>query len=230
VACAKGIGVTSVSLTEEAYGAIKAAILDGKIAPNSPIDEKSTAARLGMSRTPVREALLRLRNEGLVDMTRGRGIHVRLLSSIDMREIYELITGVETLAAYLIASRKPGEAELAPLLAAVAEMEAAGHVSSVEAWGQADEAFHRALLTLCGNSRARALGLQLRDTIQRPHLVAMRLQAPDYLNGSATAHRALATLILKHEAEQAANMHFRQRRRGEEALMQVVERYRLAVL
>jgi DNA-binding GntR family transcriptional regulator len=224
-----------MSLTDTAYASIKAAILAGEIAPNAPLDEKSIAAGLGMSRTPVREALLRLQGEGLVEMARGRGIHVRLLSAADMREIYEVLTGLETLAVSLLAS--PGIAPQgstaaagppAALADALARMEQAAAAGDWQEWGGADEAFHRALLEGCGNGRVRALGLQHRDLIQRPHFVAMRLQPPDYLARSTRAHRALLALIAAGDAERAALAHLQQRRRGEAALMAIIDTYRLA--
>jgi DNA-binding GntR family transcriptional regulator len=219
-----------MSLMESAYSEIKALILHGAIAPHAQIDEKAIAARFGMSRTPVREALLRLENEGLVDIERGRGIVVRALSSGDMREIYQAITGVEVMAVFLLTASHAQPDALEPLFAAVQRMVGAVARSDAELWGEADEAFHRGLLVLCGNSRIERAGLQFRDLTQRAHLVALRLQPLDYLVGSAEAHRALVDSILAGDADAAAALHFRQRRRGEDMLVSAVEKFRLTAL
>jgi len=218
------------SLTDAAYDELKGLILHGTITPNAQIDEKAAAARLGMSRTPVREALLRLQNEGLVDIERGRGIVVRALSSTDMREIYQAVTGMEVMAVYLLTAARPSGDTLQPLLIALDRMDAATRQGDQENWGEADEAFHRGLLKLCGNSRISRVGLQFRDVAQRAHLVAMRLQPAEYLAGSAAKHRALAELVLAGDPDKAAGEHFQQRRRGEEMLISAVEKYRLIAL
>jgi DNA-binding GntR family transcriptional regulator len=219
-----------MSLTDAAYAEVKAMILHGGIAPNAQIDEKAVAARLGMSRTPVREALLRLENEGLVEIERGRGIVVRALSSADMREIYQAVTGMEVMAVFLLAAPRPTKDALEPIAAALKRMDTARRKSDLELWGEADEEFHRALLVSCGNSRVSRIGLQFRDLAQRAHLVAIRLQSLEYLARSAEAHRKLLALIRAGEADKAANAHFRQRQRGEDALIAAVEKFRLVAL
>ncbi|MGH7107211.1 MAG: GntR family transcriptional regulator [Acetobacteraceae bacterium] len=219
-----------VSLTERAYAEVKALILRGAIAPNAQIDEKMIAGRLGVSRTPVREALLRLKNEGLVEIERGRGIVVRALSSSDMHEIYQAITGMEVMAVFVLTARGAERAALEPLYAALRRFDAAGRRADLELWGKADEAFHRGLLLLCGNRHIEAAGLQFRDLAQRAHLVAMRLQPLEYLARSAEMHRALVELILAGDAEAAASAHFQQRRRGAEMLVKAVETFHLVAL
>jgi len=219
-----------MSLTDAAYAELKALILHGTITPNAQIDEKAEAVRLGMSRTPVREALLRLENEGLVEIERGRGIVVRALSSADMREIYQAVTGMEVMAVFLLTAAHPTRDAVRPLFAALDKMDDATRQLDLERWGEADEAFHRGLLELCGNSRISRVGLQFRDLAQRAHLVAMRLQPMDYLARSAATHRALAELVLAGNPDRAAAAHFQQRRRGEEMLINAVEKFRLVAL
>lgn len=218
------------SLTAAAYMEVKGRILHGGIAPNTQIDEKAEAARLGISRTPVREALLRLQHEGLVNIERGRGIIVRGLSSADMREIYQAVTGMEVMAVSLLTARQPAHDRLGSLFAALKEMDAAIQKADLEGWGEADESFHRGLLALCGNALISRAGLQFRDMAQRAHLVAVRLQPVEYLATSAAKHLALAELILAGDPERAAADHFQQRRRGEDMLISAVERHRLVAL
>jgi DNA-binding GntR family transcriptional regulator len=213
--------------SDTAYAKIKAWILNGKIAPNSLIDERKTAERLGISRTPVREALLRLQTENLVEIARGKGIRVLALSSPDMREIYQVITGLEILAVYLLTSRRPARRDLEPLFQTVTDMEAASKSDDGEAWGDADEAFHRGIVGLSRNGRLAQAAIQLRDSSRRAHLVAVRLQPAGYRKASEKYHRDLLKLILEGDPLRALASHLEQRLRGEEALVSIVEKFNL---
>jgi DNA-binding GntR family transcriptional regulator len=215
------------SLTDAAYEQIKWWIVNGTVAPNALIDEPETALKLGTSRTPVREALLRLQAEGLVEIARGKGIRVLPLSSADMREAYQVITALETQAVHLLTVQRPTAALLAPLCQATDDLDRALAAGDGEAWGDADERFHRGLLALSGNKRLRQVGFQLRDVAKRAHLVAVRLMPDAYKQVSAQRHRDLIALILRGNPLAAWTEHFEQRVRGEDALVSIVERYKL---
>lgn len=194
------------------------------------IDEAQIARDLGISRTPVREALLRLQAEGLIEIARGRGIRVKPLSAGEMRDLYEAITGIETTAVFSATKRRPEEAAFAGVDTALATMRGALASGDDEAWGRADESFHRALLKLSGNPFLTQVGLQLRERAQRAHLVAARMQNDTYKAGSTQSHVALVEIIRSGPALKAANTHLRQRLRGESALLSIFERYGLRVL
>src|SRR5689334_23669252 len=110
-------GEKRTSLVDDAYAAMRAAIRDASFAPGYQGSEQEIALRLGMSRTPVHEALIRLQEEGLVRILPKRGVVVLALSPDDMREVYDVIIALEGMAAELIAamdvqSRRPIVAEL----------------------------------------------------------------------------------------------------------------------
>jgi len=79
-----------VSLSEQAYNQIKDAICSGAVAPDDILSEGELASQLGMSRTPVREALRMLATEGFVEIKNGVGAFVKALSSKDMEDLYEV--------------------------------------------------------------------------------------------------------------------------------------------
>lgn len=79
-----------VNLSEQAYDQIKDAICKGQISPGEILSESQLASQLGMSRTPVREALRALSSEGFVDVRNGIGAYVKPLSSKDMEDLYEV--------------------------------------------------------------------------------------------------------------------------------------------
>ncbi|MCF3934571.1 GntR family transcriptional regulator [Acuticoccus sp. M5D2P5] len=215
---------------DTAYAAIKDKIVRGQLTPNTAVDETEMAAELGMSRTPVREALLRLQAESLVEIARGRGIRVLPISIVDMREAYQAISGLEMVAVQLLAEKHPDAATLAPLDEAVRRMERALEADDVMGWCDADEDFHRQLMHLSGNRRLAAVGCQLRDFARRAHVVAVRLQSAEYKRSSTDNHAALVAALRSGEFTLAVDKHLVQRRRGEDALVGAVEAMNFSAL
>lgn len=141
------------SLEEAALESIRDAILDGTFPPGVQLKQSVLADRLGLSQGTVREALVRLREEGLIEAIQYRGSYVRRLTHEDVKEIYELRAGLETHAAYLALPRlREGntlselEAYISPIINAV---DRGDQSTAVEA----DLEFHRHLVELSNNSR-----------------------------------------------------------------------------
>ncbi|WP_075223001.1 GntR family transcriptional regulator [Acuticoccus yangtzensis] len=215
---------------DTAYTAIKERIVRGRLTPNTTVDESEIANELGMSRTPVREALLRLQTESLVDIARGRGIRVLPISITDMREAYQVISGLEMVAVQLLSERAPDAAYLAPLAETVARMRAAQDAGDVMGWCDADEDFHRTLMRLSGNTRLASAGIQMRDFARRAHVVAVRLQSAEYTRTSTENHAALVDALASGSFELAVEKHLLQRRRGEGLLIGAVEAMNFSAL
>lgn len=94
-----------MTLRERAYSKIKAEILDGELTPGSAISEAERAEALGISRSPVREALQQLAREGLVEVFPKRGTFVTELTPREVREAFELRQAIECACARLAAER-----------------------------------------------------------------------------------------------------------------------------
>ena len=216
--------------SDTAYLSVKERILAGRLAPNALLDEGEIARELGMSRTPVREALLRLQSERMIEIARGRGIRVLPISLKDMRESYQVISGLEMVAVQLLAARNPSAADLDPLSAAIARMRQALDSGNRMDWCAADEDFHRALLTQSGNGTLAAVGLQLRDLTSRAHIVAVRLQSEEYTRLSTENHAALVVALREGTFELAIEKHLLQRQRGEELLVGALESMNFSAL
>ena len=92
------------SLVEAAYRALKVAIRDNVYPPGHQAAEPEIAEQLGMSRTPVHEAIIRLQEEGLVQVLPRRGVLICPISADDIREIYDVLIAVEGMAAARLAS------------------------------------------------------------------------------------------------------------------------------
>jgi len=216
------------SMCEVAYAFLKRQIMVNELPPGSDIDERAVAARLGTSRTPVREAVLRLQGEGFVQVRPRRGIRVVPIAVSDMREIYEVLTALETLAVERLAARQPPRATLKPLDVAVQDMRRALRSKDHERLIDADERFHRGLLELCGNRRVTQAGIRYREQIRRAHFVALRLRgaAPEPVE----MHAKLVDLIAAGKVDEACANHRSQRGAAQAELMEQIERTGLTAL
>lgn len=210
------------SLVDQAYREIKQRIMNNSYRPNLQVLEQDLALQLGMSRTPVREALIRLEKEGLVEILPRRGMRVVPISPEDMREIYEVLTCLEARAAERLAERKPSPEELAPLIEAVERMEVALKASDLEAWAEADEKFHRLLLDLCGNRRLATMAMAVFDQVHRARMVTLHMRPLP--RGSSRDHRAVIDAILKGDNTKAYEVHHRHRYQAMELLTEILKR------
>src|SRR5215204_1987733 len=166
------------SLVDDAYSALKEAIRENMFPPGYQGSEQEIATRLGMSRTPVHEAVIRLQEEGLVRVLSRRGVVICAISAVDMREIYEVIIALESTAAELLAE-KPEDERLAittELERVNAEMEAALEADDLVAWARADGRFHQLLMERCGNKRLVRMFHTIMDQSHRARMLTLRLR------------------------------------------------------
>jgi len=216
------------SLVDRTYREIKRRIMGNFYPPNLRVLEQDLAHQLGVSRTPVREALIRLENEGLVEVQPRRGMRVVPISPDDMREVYEVLMCLEARAAERLAERRPSKAELAPLIGAVEDMERALEGGDLDSWAESDERFHRLLLDLAGNSRLASMALAVFDQVHRARMVTLRIRPlPRQSNKD---HRALVEAILEGDGRKAAKIHREHRHRAMELLTGLLNRYNLSEL
>jgi DNA-binding GntR family transcriptional regulator len=213
------------SLVVDAYDLIRRRILDNVYPPGHQALEQELASELGISRTPLREALIRLKNEGMIEVIPRHGMRVLPVSPTDMKEIYEILTALESIAAELVVLRKPSEAELASLEAASHDMARALRADDLEAWAGADERFHRELIELSGNRLLVQSVLNYWDRAHRARMFTLRLR-PKPVN-STKEHMALVERIRAGDAKGAFEFNRAHRERGSRELLAILERYRL---
>lgn len=213
------------SLAEAAYHAIRQKILDNVWAAGFQALESELALELGMSRTPVREACIRLANEGLVAVVPRHGIRVLPVSPSDMREIYEILTSLESTAAELVARSQPSAQELAPLEKASSDMENALKRDDLDGWAEADERFHRQLVQMCGNAKLAAIVFNVWDRSHRARMVTLRLR-PRPVN-STREHRAIVQAIRRGDAAAAGALFRAHRQRASLELTELLQRHRM---
>lgn len=131
---------------------LRSAIMYGSLAPGDQLGEADLAGRLGVSRGPLREAMQRLVQEGLLRSERHRGLFVRELTPDDVRDIYVARLAVERTACELIMRGNRGEA-VARLTPAVQRLAEAAATGDRRAMSDADQEFHRTLVSCSGNGR-----------------------------------------------------------------------------
>jgi DNA-binding GntR family transcriptional regulator len=214
--------------TDLVYKRLKQRILDNEYAPGTQVLEQDLASDLGLSRTPVREALIRLQQEGLVEVVPRHGMRVLPLSPRDMREIYTVLTSLEPTAAELLAARRPSAEEIAPLVDACATMEAALASGDRLAWAKADEKFHRMLVELCGNRRLASMVMTVWEQSHRARMFTLKLRPLPV--ESTREHRAALDAILAGDAARARDIYRAHRERARDTLMAIIEQYGLSQL
>jgi len=215
----------AASLVDRAYASIKQRILGNDMPPGFQVLEQELALQHGMSRTPVREALIRLQTEGLVELIRRHGMRVLPVSPDDMREIYDILTALEAQAAYLVTLRRPNEAVLEGLEASVVRMERAMDVDDRLRWAEADESFHRLLLDECGNSRLAATAHMFWDQSHRARLLTLKLRPKP--ERSTREHRAVVAAMRSGNEDAARESMRAHRQYGAEVMVKVLREYRL---
>lgn len=213
------------TMVDAAYRVVRQRILDNHWAPGHHALEQALALELGMSRTPVREACIRLANEGLVEVVPRHGVRVLPVSPSDMREIYEILTSLESMAAELVAKTRPSAVKLAPLEKASRDMEKALKRDDLDAWAEADERFHRLLVQMCGNAKLGAVVFNYWDRAHRARMVTLRMRPPPM--HSTREHLALVDAIRRGDAVAARELHRAHRERGSRELMEILQRHRM---
>jgi DNA-binding GntR family transcriptional regulator len=213
------------SRVDDAYRLVRSRILDNVYPPGHQALEQSLATELGISRTPVREALIRLEKEGLVEVIPRHGMRVLPVSPNDMKEIYEILTALEGMAAELLAKRKPADAELAPLERASRDMARALRADDLEAWAEADACFHRHLIELAGNRLLAEAVLHFWDRAHRVRRLTLRLRPKPV--DSTKEHLALVERIRAGDPRGAHDVNRAHRERASRELLAILERYRL---
>ncbi|GBD15427.1 HTH-type transcriptional repressor RspR [bacterium HR26] len=201
------IADTSVYRSDEAYERLKRAIVRGRLPPGVRLRESELAARLGVSRTPVREALRRLAVEGLVRLQPGRTAVVADLDPAALRDLYSVRAVLEGMAARDAAhhAAPPVLGLLGGIIAQMAEALERGDDEQLEAL---NAQFHLALAQASGNRYLMRLLMEMEPQVERFRFVALR--DPARRKRSYEEHFAIYAAVRDHDAdraEQAARHH-----------------------
>jgi DNA-binding GntR family transcriptional regulator len=214
-----------INRVEQAYALLRCEVLENRLQPGFQATEAELALRLGMSRTPVREALLKLESEGLIEMIPRRGARVLPISPNDIREIYEVLTMLEPEVAANLAKAELDKEQLGQLEAAIQRMEQALDDDDLDAWAQADNEFHEVLLRLHDNERIFAFVQTLWGQVYRARKLTLRLRKTP--TKSTAEHRQIVDRIAAGDAEGVRRAFREHRQRSGKELLGILEHYRL---
>jgi DNA-binding GntR family transcriptional regulator len=200
-----GLGVTiqRQSTTGQVAGAIRDAILAGRIPPGTPLREAAVAAELAVSRNTIREAARVLEGESLVRHEMNRGIVVVEITAGDVRDIYAARSAVELAALdCLLASRDP--AIYQALAGLVDRIENAFASGDAERIAENDRSFHATLVSAAGS--ARLAGFHAR--LQQEQRLALTLaeHSSRQIGRTADDHRDLLTALRGSKAKARAEL------------------------
>ena len=187
-------------LREIVYEELKRQILVGEIAPGTRMMEVELADVMGVSRTPVREAIRKLEKEGLVTIEPRKGAYASNISIKDMVDVLEVRQGLEGMAA-AIASGKITERQKADLLNVVEKYKAAVESANIEEIIKYDEEFHSMIISISGNKTL----MQVFSTVQELALRFRYIYYDDFnrYESMPREHQLIEDAIMSGDAEKA---------------------------
>lgn len=192
------------SLREQALALLREALITGRIADGVVYSSKALAAELGVSNGPIREAMLALVGDGLMEAVPNKGFRPVPLTPADLAEIYEMRLLLEVHAvARLAKGDLPGDC-VARLTDLVNTLERTARSGDLIGNLAADRDFHLTLLAAGGNRRLVEAVARLRDQTRLYNLRA--INADGRLVASADEHRPLLTAIMRHDTRTAERL------------------------
>jgi DNA-binding GntR family transcriptional regulator len=207
-------------LREEVYRTLVEKLLSGELAPGSRINEQELCADLGVSRTPLREGLIRLEQDGFLYADMAKGFTVQPLSVTEVLEVYPIIWTLESFAIRLAG---PAMKDVVPELQGILDEMRAQPPEAFTSVEQLDLAFHAKLREGCGNERLKEMVANLRR-------VGLRYEidywiTPELRLRSIREHQAIIDLLAAGETEPAISVFVEHWRGGmEHTLKRLKER------
>jgi DNA-binding GntR family transcriptional regulator len=211
-----------VSLTERAYRTIKGRIMDATWGPGFNSFEPEIAEQLGFSRTPVREALVRLEEEGLVALVPRRGAFVTPLAEGDLSDTYFVLAGLEAMAAELIAKGTNVAPVLELMSSALLDMDASLERGDLRAWANADADFHHALVNGANNRKLAELAALVTGLATRARFVTLPYRSPP--KKSQSEHHQMMEAISKGDWKLASKITRQHRLSGLQTILKALRR------
>lgn len=191
-----------MTATDRAYTFTKSRVLDATFAGGDLITEGEVAQALSMSRTPVREAFLRLQAEGLLRLYPKRGALVVPVSVSEVEAVMETRLLVERFALEKLLARGPAPAVAAEMVGGIALQEESAAAGDTDAFVAQDRQFHTSFVTAAGNPILAGLYDTLRDRQQRM-VVTSLLRDDARVTSILAEHRQIADAVRDGDVERA---------------------------
>jgi DNA-binding GntR family transcriptional regulator len=188
------------SLKEQAYEILKGMIVTGRLEQDKLHNEKRLAEALGVSRTPVREALLELSREGMIVFFPGRGFEVRKFTLQEIQEVFEVRRIIEGHVIQTISERLT-EADVQQIDRLIAKLGRLAGKNDRAAFIETDKEFHQFLASRMGNRQIQTILMGLRDQI---HLMGIQaLEYYDRMQQVIQEHRRIYSALRDKDGERA---------------------------
>ncbi|MFT3865276.1 MAG: GntR family transcriptional regulator [Solirubrobacterales bacterium] len=191
------------------YAALRDLIVRAELAPGERLSESELGERLGVSRTPVREALGRLRDDRLVEVRPQIGTFVARISPAAVSDAQFIREALEC-TAVRVSAELADEESMAQIEENLRAQERAVERTDIDSWQLLDDTFHRSLCDLSGHPAVWPVNERAKSHLNR--LRRLSLTMPDYLSTMVDAHRAVSDAVAGHDpdgAEAALREHLR---------------------
>jgi DNA-binding GntR family transcriptional regulator len=185
---------------DQVYERLRGAIVSAELEPGRQLSENELAGRLGVSRTPIREALVRLRDDRLVEIVPQLGTFVARISDGAVGNAQFIREALEC-AAVRLAAERATPADVAGLRAILARQEAVRDARDFDGFYALDDELHEALCTLSGHGVAWVLAGRANGHLNRVRRLS--LPQPDYLEEMVAEHHAVVDAVAANDADAA---------------------------
>jgi DNA-binding GntR family transcriptional regulator len=192
--------ISRSSLAQQVTDLLRQRIYDRALGPGARLEEVALAKDLGVSRTPVREALRLLAAQGLVEIRPRRGCQVVALTVKDQQEIFPIMARLEGWVAHQVATGASKD-DLVRVEALHAELERYAAAGNTDRYWEANYVFHVALQELAGNRWLQGILEELRRKLNLARHRSLKL--PGRLRTSLAEHRALMKALRRRDGERA---------------------------
>ncbi|WP_366923359.1 GntR family transcriptional regulator [Metallumcola ferriviriculae] len=208
-------------LREIVFETMREAIISGQLRPSERLMEVQLAEEMGVSRTPVREAIRKLELEGFIVMVPRKGAYVAGISTKDIADVFEIRAALESLAAGMAADRitEEEQEELERLLVQVADCAANGNLEKII---EIDTEFHDCLYRASRNDRLVQIVSNLREQIQRFRTTS--LASPGRMKDTLREHKKIVEAISERNASLARELALEHIENAENSILDAIEK------
>ena len=209
--------IETVHLGDRTIAAIRSAIISGELAPGEPLRDRQLAEVLGVSRTPVREALHRLEAAGLVESTGRGGWSVTPFTEQDVREVFQLRRLLEPAGLEGLAD-DPDDARIETLAAYFSEYEHPVDPSTYREYFAHDDDFHRQIVDFSGSGRIRSFYEVIGNHINRGRYFLYGATA-GRVEETLDEHRQIVDAVVARDFDRAREALLDHLRTGEDLML-----------
>jgi len=193
--------ITRRTLHDEVLERLRDMIIEGRLAPGQRINEGVVGAQLGVSRTPLREAIKTLASEGLVEIQPAKGALVRKFSAQDLLQILEVLKSLEQLGGRS-ACAQASDATIAVIKALHDEMMELYRTRTRLEYFKLNQAIHSAIVAASGNAVLVEMHATLQARIKRLRFIGN--EGPEKWAGAVAEHEEMIEALLKRDGEALA--------------------------